>query len=93
MNIPKSKLSIKGQTTIPSEVRAMFNLKPNCQIMWISLRPGEVSLLPAPKEKSKKSWAESLYGKYKTPGSKLVDDFISDKKKEIELEKRSFLNE
>lgn len=92
MKIPASKLSIKGQTTVPAEIRKMFNLKPDCEILWMSFRPGEVSLVPVSKEKNK-SWADSLCGKYQDDSWDGVQTILDDKKRDMELEKRGFLNE
>lgn len=86
----ESTLTVKGQTTIPLEIRKMLGLKPNMKVFWISMKPGEVSIIPAPK-KIKKGWADKLCGKYADDRFDGVESLLKSKKEDLELEKRGFL--
>jgi len=91
MGILESTITVKGQTTVPAEVRKKLNLKPNSKVIWISIVPGEVSIIPAPDKKKNQSWADSLCGKYADKSVDGVESLLEDKKEDIELEKGGFI--
>jgi hypothetical protein len=55
------------------------------------MRPGEVSILAAPKKQQGKTWAESLCGKYRDDSWDSLAELKKDKKLDMELEERGFL--
>ncbi len=91
MYIPESTITIKGQTTIPIEIRKMLKLKPNTKILWVSLKPGEVAIVPASEKQKKGSWAESLYGKYKDDSIDGVQSLLDSRKEDIAMEEQGYL--
>jgi len=91
MAIPQAKLSSKKQITIPAEVCKKMNLKPTAKILFLEIRPGQFQLVAAEKNVSKKSWAESLAGKYRNDSIDGVQSLIDDRKEDLELEERGYL--
>lgn len=93
MNMPVSTITSKGQTTVPSEVRKMFDLKPNTKIMWISMKPGDLSIVPIHRKNTKQDWVDELCGKYADDtGFDLTQSLIDDKKEDMRLEERPYLD-
>jgi bifunctional DNA-binding transcriptional regulator/antitoxin component of YhaV-PrlF toxin-antitoxin module len=90
MKIPISSLSEKCQTTLPSEIRDMFGIKANEQILWIQVTPGLISLASVKKYK-KGSWTKSICGKYANKVD-AVKSLLDDRKEDLILEERGYLN-
>ena len=90
MNIPKSSLSEKCQTTLPSEIRDMFGIKAKEQILWIPVSPGLISLASV-KIYKKGTWTKSICGKYSNR-TDAVQSLLNDRKEDLKLEERGYLN-
>lgn len=91
MNIPKATLSSKKQITIPAEVCKKMNLSPKMKILFLEVRPGQFQLIPAQKKLSQKDWLQNLYGKYEQPGVDGVRSLLDDRKEDLILEERGYL--
>lgn len=92
MHIPKATLSSKNQITIPMEVYRKMNLSPKSQLLFLELRPGEFQIVPAPKKRNKEDWAKNLHGKYQDDSIDGVQSLIDDRKEDLILEERGYLN-
>jgi len=90
MNIPKSSLSEKCQTTLPAEIRDMFGIKAKEQILWIPVSPGLISLASIKKYK-KGTWTKSICGKYANEMD-AVQSLLDDRKEDVNLEARGYIN-
>lgn len=93
MRSTSSHLSSKSQLTMPSWVKKSLGVKANMSIVWMELIPGEVSVFA--KDVSKKSSAEKLCGIMKGKGADHIDaveSLLKDKKEDLILEERGFLN-
>jgi len=91
MPIASSTITSKGQTTIPIEVRKMLGLKANTKVFWISLKPGEITLVSASKKPQNKSWAESLCGKYKNDRVDSLKSLLESRQEDLKMEERGYL--
>ncbi len=89
--ISKSSLSEKAQTTVPAEIRKMFNVQAKDQILWVPVGPGMISLVTV-KQYKKGSWTKNICGKYADNKVDAVQSLLDDRKKDLILEKRGFLN-
>ncbi len=76
----KSKVSVRGQVSIPAQIRRELNIKPNSEIEWIEQK-GKVILLPIP-ENPIKAFRGKGGKKYSTA------DLMSDRKQERENEEK-----
>jgi AbrB family looped-hinge helix DNA binding protein len=45
----KSKVSVRGQTVIPQEIREKLGIKPNSEVAWW-VRDGVVKMIPIPED-------------------------------------------
>jgi len=87
MGISTSVMSSKFQITVPAWVRKSLDLGAHDEIVWMEMKPGEISVV----SKSKKSGLLNLCGVLKGNGfeeRQIVDEFIEEKKQEIELENK-----
>lgn len=89
----QAKLSSKNQITIPVEVCKKMNIKAGSKILFIELQPGNFRLVQAPPKNTSKSWAKNLYGKYQVPGVDAVQSLLDDRKEDLILEERGYLND
>ncbi len=69
----------------------MLGLKANMKIFWISLRPGEVSLVPAPDQKGEGGWTKKLCGIMADQSVDGINWLMQEKKKDQSLEKRGII--
>ena len=76
----KTKVSVRGQVSIPAQIRRELNIKPNSEIEWIEQK-GRVVLLPVP-ENPIKAFRGKGKKKYSTA------DLMSDRKQERENEEK-----
>ena len=93
MQISSAKLTSKSQITVPSWVRKSLKIQPKMEVVWIELRPGEISVVA--KDSDGGNPVEKLCGILKGKGADdidLVQSLLDDRKKDIELEERGFLN-
>ena len=91
MDIPKATLSSKKQITIPAEVCKKMHLAPSSKILFIEIRPGEFQLVAGQKGTSALGWAKNLSGKYRNDNVDAVQGLLNDRKKDLELEQRGYL--
>ena len=45
----KSKVSVRGQTVIPQEIREQLGIEPNSEVAWV-VRDGMVKMIPIPED-------------------------------------------
>lgn len=93
MRITSAHLTSKGQVTVPSWVRKTLGIQPSMDIVWIELKPGEISVVG--KKATGKNPVEELYGMLQGKGADdidLVQELLDDRKKDLELEERGFSN-
>lgn len=45
----KSKVTARGQVSIPSEIRKKFNIEPECKIEWV-VEGNAIRVIPLPKD-------------------------------------------
>jgi AbrB family looped-hinge helix DNA binding protein len=76
-----SKVSTRGQTVIPHEIRDELGIEPNSRLAW-STRNGVIILIPVPEDPVAASIG-ILAGKGFT-----LKDFLKERQKERELERR-----
>jgi len=76
-----SKLSARGQTVIPREIRDELGIKPNSRLAW-STRNGTIIAIPIPEDP-----VEASIGILAGRGFTL-DDFLRERQEERELERR-----
>jgi len=76
-----SKLSARGQTVIPREIRDELGIKPNSRLAW-STRNGTIIASPIPEDP-----VEASIGILAGRGFTL-DDFLRERQEERELERR-----
>ena len=76
----QSKVSVRGQTVIPREIREEFGIKANSRLAW-STRNGVIIAIPVPEDPVAASIG-ILGGKGFT-----LKDFLKERQKERELER------
>jgi bifunctional DNA-binding transcriptional regulator/antitoxin component of YhaV-PrlF toxin-antitoxin module len=79
----QSKVSVRGQTVIPQELREQLGIKPETKISWWA-RDGVLLGVPIPDDPIAAS-----RGMLKGSGLKF-QDFIAERNKERELERRHY---
>jgi len=77
----QTKVSVRGQTVIPHEIREELGIKPNTKIDW-STRNGVIIAIPLPDDPIAASLG-ALAGRGYT-----MKNFLEDRNKERELERR-----
>jgi AbrB family looped-hinge helix DNA binding protein len=77
----QTKVSVRGQTVIPQEIREELGIKPNSRLAW-SARNGAIIAIPIPEDPVAASIG-ILAGKGFT-----LKDFLKERQKERELERR-----
>jgi len=92
MNIPESTVTIKGQTTMPVEVREMLHIKGIAKIAWISIRPGEISVIAKDDLSKNTDFVDKLYGIIEDDSYDSLEELKKYKKEDLELEKRGIEN-
>ena len=75
---------------MPSQIREMFGIKAKEQFLWIQVSPGLISLVSLKKHK-KGTWTKSICGKYSNK-TDAVQSLLNDRKEDINLEERGYLN-
>ena len=85
-------LSSKKQVTIPAEVCRKLNIGAKSKLLLLEFKPGEFQLFPSPKKLKKKDWVEDLYGKYRDDSIDAVQSLLDDRKEDLILEERGYLN-
>ena len=91
MGIIEAKLTSKNQITVPKAVREMLNLKSKGKVLWVSFRPGEVSIIPASDAWKSKDWPSNICGKYADDSIDGVQSLLDDRKEDLILEERGYL--
>ena len=69
-----------------------MDLKPKTQVLFLEFRPGTFHLVRGAGKKTKKSWVEGLAGKYRDDSIDAVQSLLDDKKEDLILEERGYLN-
>ena len=77
----KSKVSVRGQTVIPQEIREKLGIEPNTELAW-SLRDGVVVVVPLPKDPLRASLGV-LQGK--GPGTR---ELLAERRADLALEQK-----
>jgi AbrB family looped-hinge helix DNA binding protein len=77
----QTKVSVRGQTVIPQEIRERFDIKPNTKLAW-STRNGVIIVVPIPEDPVAAS-VGILAGKGYT-----LDDFLREREQERELDRQ-----
>ena len=77
----QTKVSVRGQTVIPQEIREQFGIKPETKLSW-STRNGIIIVIPIPEDPVKAS-----IGILKGRGFTLKD-FLEQREKERELDRQ-----
>jgi bifunctional DNA-binding transcriptional regulator/antitoxin component of YhaV-PrlF toxin-antitoxin module len=88
MGIIEVPVSSKGQITLPKEYREMLGLGVKAKITLISMQPGEIKIVAAPKESNTENWAESICGILHDDSWNSPEELKKYKKEDLELEKR-----
>lgn len=76
----QSKVSVRGQTVIPQEIRQRFAIKANTKLVW-SARNGVIVVVPVPEDP-----VEASFGILKGTGF-TFEDFMEDRRRERELDR------
>jgi AbrB family looped-hinge helix DNA binding protein len=76
----QSKVSVRGQTVIPQEIRERLGIKPNTRLAWF-VRDGAATVIPVPDDPIRAS-----LGMLKGSGF-TFEDFIRERNRERELER------
>ena len=77
----KSKVSVRGQTVIPQEIRERLGIEPNSEIAWW-IEGGTVTVVPIPEDP-----VEASIGMFAGRGYTL-DDFLKEREAERELDRQ-----
>ncbi len=88
MGIFEGSITSKGQTTVPAAMREELNLKENSKIVWISIRPGEFSVVSKEDLSKGQDWVDKLYGIIKDDSWDCLEELKKYKKEDLKLEKR-----
>jgi len=91
--ISKTKVSSRYQTVIPAWVRKSLNIDANTEIVWMSFKPGEITVQPAPNKEDKESFADSIAGILKDDSWDSLEELKKYKMEDKELEKRGLLDD
>lgn len=91
--ISKTKVSSKYQTVIPAWVRKSLNIDANTEIVWISFKPGQITVRPAPKEDDQKPWPYNIAGILKDDKTDVMEELRAYKEEDKRLEKRGILDD
>jgi AbrB family looped-hinge helix DNA binding protein len=78
----QSKVSVRGQTVIPKEVRDELGIKPNARLVW-STRNGVATVVPVPEDPIRGA-VGLLAGKGYT-----FEDFLRERNKERRRERQA----
>ena len=92
MGITEIPVSSKGQITLPKEYREMLGLGVKARITLISMQPGEIKIVAAPKESGHKNWVESICGILQDDSWNSMEELKKYKKEDLELEKRGIMD-
>ncbi|GEM_PF-2107012 len=93
MKISLGQLTSKSQVTVPAWVRKKLGIETKTKIVWLELKPGEISVIA--KKALGKNAIDQLCGVLKGKGIdqiNLVDNLLVDRKKDLELEEKGFIN-
>jgi AbrB family looped-hinge helix DNA binding protein len=77
----QTKVSVRGQTVIPQEIREEFGIKANSRLAWSS-RNGVIIVVPIPEDP-----VEAAFGVLAGRGFTLRD-FLEERQKDRELDRR-----
>lgn len=77
----QTKVSVRGQTVIPREIREQLGIKPNTKLAW-SVRDGVIIVVPIPEDP-----VRALVGILKDTGY-TFEDFMEERRRERELDRR-----
>jgi len=77
----QTKVSVRGQTVIPQEIREEFGIKANSKLAWSS-RNGVIIVVPIPEDP-----VEAAFGVLAGRGFTLRD-FLEERQKDRELDRR-----
>ncbi len=77
----QSKVSVRGQTVIPQEIREQLGIKPNSRLAW-SARDGVIVAVPIPEDS-----VQASIGILKDSGYTFAD-FMEDRRREREFERQ-----
>lgn len=91
--ISKTRVSSKYQTVIPSWVRKSLNIDANTEIVWISFKPGQITVQPAPRDEDQKPWPYNLAGLLKDDTCDSLEELKKYKEEDKKLEKRGILED
>lgn len=76
-----SRVSAKGQTTIPREIREQFGITPHTRLSW-STEGGIITVVPMPEDP-----VEASFGILKGKGF-TFEDFMEERQRERELDRK-----
>lgn len=88
VGISEAKVSSKFQVTIPAWVRKELDIGSNCTIVWLEMRPGEITLTSQNKVGRDKNGIDQLCGIIKDNSWDSLKELKKYKKLDIEFEKR-----
>ena len=80
MGISEAKVSSKFQITIPAWVREKLAITAHCEVVWIEMNPGDVTLVSKNKSPKNIDWVDQLCG--------IVEDKSFDSMKELKRYKK-----
>lgn len=84
-----SKISSKFQVVIPADIRKKLNIKPNMELVWIELKPGDFAV--GVKEKmSNEEWIEEMCGIIEDNSWDSLEELKKYKGEDKLLEKRKY---
>lgn len=78
----RSKVSVRGQTVIPQEIREQLGIKPESEVAWW-VRDGRVMMIPIPEDPIAAS-----RGMLKGSGLS-TEELLEERRKDLELETRA----
>jgi AbrB family looped-hinge helix DNA binding protein len=77
----QTKVSVRGQTVIPQEIREQFGIKPNTKLAW-STQNGVIVVVPIPEDP-----VRALVGILKGRGPTTAD-LLAERRADLEMEEK-----
>jgi len=90
MPITTSRPTSKFQVTIPAWVRKKYKIDSTTSIMWIEIKPGELTIIAKPKCDDFDDWLKNITGILKDDSWDSLEEIRKNRKNELEYEQKKF---